>query len=156
MSELTTTAEDLLEGIERVIVAAPYAGHDKPAPVYFPDDEAGMARRDADRIFTVMAVSDVRLDKRSGGSIYRALTATFAMQHARNKKTRRKQLADALVTEDALRHLKRHIEALSLPVYGVHAVRILSGPNFDNSNNVFGRTKSMTLCSVEVEYATTG
>lgn len=150
-----TTAEDVLEGIERVIVAAPLPGTDKPEPVYF-DDEAGMQRRDADRVFTVMAVSDERMDKRSGGSIYRLLTVSIGMQYHRNKKTRRKQLADGLLLEDELRHLKKRVEALTPPVLGVHQARLISGPRYDNNNSALGRTKSMTFFVLEAEYTTTG
>lgn len=152
----TTTSEDVCEGIERVIVAAPLTGTDKPEPVYFGDDEGGMQRRDADRVFTVMPVSDERLDKRSGGSIYRKLTASVGLQYHRNKKTRRKQLADGLVLEDELRHLRARLEALALPVFGVHQARLISGPRFDNNNSALGRTKSMTYFVVEVEYAAAG
>lgn len=152
----TTTAEDVLEGIERVMVAAPLTGTDKPEPVYFGDDEAGMQRRDADRVFTVMPVADERIDKRSGGSIYRRLTASVGVQYHRNKKTRRKQLADSLIFEDELRHLKARIEAISMPVLGVHQARLISGPRFDNNNSALGRTKSMTYFVVEAEYVTAG
>lgn len=150
------TSEDVLEGIERVIVAAPLDGIDSPEPVYFGDDEAGMQRRDADRVFTVMPVSDERMDKRSGGSVYRLLTAHVGMQYHRNKRTRRKQLADALVLEDELRHVRARIEALTQPVTGVHQARLISGPRFDNNNSALGRTKSMTFFVLEVEYSTTG
>lgn len=148
-------AEDVLEGIERVIVAAPYTGVDKPEPTFF-DDEAGMARRDADRVFSVVPLADERMDKRSGGSIYRKLTVGVGMQHHRNKKTRRKMLADALITEVELRHLKALIEALAVPVLGIHQVRLISGPRFDNTNSPLGRTKAMTNFVLEVEYTTTG
>lgn len=151
----TTTAEDVLEGIERVIVAAPLTGVDRPEAVYF-DDEAGMRRRDADRVFTVMPVADERMDKRSGGSIYRKLTASVGVQYHRNKRTRRKQLADALILEDELRHLRARIEALAVPVLGVHQARLISGPRFDNNNSALGPTKSMTFFVVEAEYTTAG
>lgn len=152
----TTTAEDVCDGIERVLVAAPITGPDRPEPVFFGDDEGGMQRRDADRVFTVMPVADERMDKRSGGSIYRRLTVSVGVQYHRNKKTRRKQLADALVFEDELRHLRARIEALAAPVFGVHQARIVSGPRFDNNNSALGRTKSMTYFVLEAEYTTAG
>ncbi|MCB9610519.1 MAG: hypothetical protein H6716_28275 [Polyangiaceae bacterium] len=151
----TTTSEEVLEGIERVIVAAPLSGTDRPVPVYF-NDEAGMVRRDADRVFTVFPVADQRLDKRSGGSIYRLLTASVAIQYFRNRRTRAKQLADALVLEDELRHLAARLTALARPVLGVRAARIIDGPRFDSANSVLGANKTMTIFGLEAEYVTGG
>lgn len=148
-----TTAEDVLEGIERVIVAADFGWLTPPAPSYRGPDEGAHVSRDADGLFTVLPVSDVRTDKRSGGSCYRMLTVQIGMQFIRRKDSRRKMLAAALVLEDALRHLKANIEALAVPVTGVKWARIMSGPTFDHAVTVDG-SKALLVTILEVEYHT--
>lgn len=154
---MATTPDVMLEAIERVLIAASYAGTDRVEIVYFPDDEGGMRRRDADRVTTVVEVEDVRLDKRSGGSIYRRLTASVGMQHHRNKKTRPKKFADARVTEDELRHLRARAVALDLPgASDIHEVRLVSGPRFDNTSSTSSQTKALTQFVVEITYNAEG
>lgn len=150
---MSTTAEDVLEGLERLIAAVDLDGP-APAAVFRGNDEAGAAQRDADRVFTVLPVSDKRTDKRSGGSCYRRLVVNIGVQYHRNRLTRRKMLADALVFEDALRHARRGMALLPAPVT-IHEERILDGPRFDMATGQ-DVTKAMTVFVMELEYHTTG
>ncbi len=147
-----TTAEDVLEGLERLMAAVVLpAGGPAPAPVFRGPDEAGLNQRDADRVFTAIPISDKRgtsQDKRSGGSCYRVLVVSIGVQYHRNKLTRRKMLADAPEFENALRHAAAGLAALASPVTGVHRARLLDGPRFDMTLE----TKMMTVFVVETEY----
>ncbi len=148
----TTTAEDVLDGLERLMAAVTLATPGpRPAPVFRGPDEAGLNQRDADRVFTAIPISDKRgttIDHRSGGSCYRTLVASIGVQYHRNKLTRRKMLADAPEFENALRHATAGLAALAVPVTGVHRTRLLDGPRFDMSME----TKMMTVFVLETEY----
>lgn len=148
---MSTTAEDVLEGLERLLAAVDLDGP-APAAVFRGHDEAGAAQRDADRVFTVLPVSDKRTDKRSGGSCYRRLIVQIGVQYHRSKLTRRRMLADALVFEDALRHARAGLAALAAPVT-IHEERILDGPRFDLTG-ALDAMKTLTIFSLEVEYTT--
>ncbi len=146
-----TTAEDVLEGYERLMAVVPLGRVGTPTPVFRGPDEAGLSQRDADLVFTAVPISDKRgtsTDKRSGGSCYRTLVNSLGIQYHRNKRTRRVMLADAPKFEDALRHAAAGLAALAEPVLGVHRVRLLDGPRFDMTLE----TKMMTVFVVETEY----
>lgn len=148
---MSTTAILVVEGVERMIEALVVTG---PAfkCVFRGEDEAGAAQRDADRVTSVVPISDKRVDKRSGGSIYRLVTLAIGSQYHRNKLTRRVMLADGLVLEDAFRHCVAGLAALALPVI-VHTARLIDGPRYDMATSL-NATKAMTAFVLEIEYRT--
>ena len=148
---MSTTAELVLEGLERLIEAVAVVGPPFKC-VFRGDDEAGAAQRDAIRVTSVVPISDKRVDKRSGGSIYRLLTAAIGSQYHRNRLTRRVMLADGLLLEDVFRHCVAGLAALTVPVT-IHTARLIDGPRYDMATSL-NATKAMTAFVLEIEYRT--
>ena len=148
---MSTTAELVLEGVERLIEAVAVDGPPFKC-VFRGEDEAGAAQRDAMRVTTVVPISDVRVDKRSGGSCYRLLTVAIGSQYHRSKLTRRVMLSDGLLLEDALRLCRAGLAALTVPVT-IHTSRLIDGPRYDMATGL-NATKAMTAFVLEIVYTT--